>query len=344
MKIAIHHRKDSFSSKWIDYCQANQIDYKIVDCYSTDIIEQMEDCDALMWHFHHTNPKDTLFAKELLYSLQMAGKVVYPDFNTGWHFDDKVGQKYLLEAIDAPLVPSYVFYSKSDAMKWINETEFPKVFKLRRGSASNHVKLVKNKSAARKLVQRAFGRGFNQYNAILNLKERWRKYRAGKMKFREVLKGIVRLGYTTEFNKVAGKERGYVYFQDFIPNNEFDLRIHIISNKCFALVRMVRPGDFRASGSGMIGYDLKKVHIKAIKAAFSTAKKLKLQTVAFDFVMHNDEPYLLEMSYCFGTSPNDFDFGYWNNDLEFIEGPFNPFGWMVDSVINRIRTWDTVPN
>ncbi len=76
------------------------------------------------------NPRDILFAKQLLFSLEQSGIIVFPDFNTGWHFDDKVGQKYLLETIDAPLVPSYVFYSKKEALEWDEQTNFPKVFKL----------------------------------------------------------------------------------------------------------------------------------------------------------------------------------------------------------------------
>ena len=115
MKIGIHHREGSYSERWIEYCQEHRIDYKIVNAYDSNIVDQLSDCDIFMWHHHHANYKDALFAKQLLYSLQIAGKKVFPDFNTGWHFDDKVGQKYLLEAIEAPLVPSYVFYTKKEA-------------------------------------------------------------------------------------------------------------------------------------------------------------------------------------------------------------------------------------
>jgi len=46
MKLAIHHRAESFSEDWIAYCKNNSIPYKIVDCYSVDIIEQLSDCDG----------------------------------------------------------------------------------------------------------------------------------------------------------------------------------------------------------------------------------------------------------------------------------------------------------
>lgn len=66
MKIAIHHRPGSFSDRWIAYCQQKSIDYKIVNCYDSDIVEQVKDCDALMWHHHHADYKDALTGKRRL--------------------------------------------------------------------------------------------------------------------------------------------------------------------------------------------------------------------------------------------------------------------------------------
>ena len=129
--IAIHNSSYGYHPRWITYCKKNGIPYKLVNCYDNNIINQLSDCNALMWHHHHSNAKQILFAKQFLFSLEQSGLTVFPNFRTSWHFDDKVGQKYLLEAIDAPLVPSYVFYSKEMASKWVEQTQFPKVFKLR---------------------------------------------------------------------------------------------------------------------------------------------------------------------------------------------------------------------
>jgi len=144
MKIAIHHSPGSFSERWISYCKKNNIDYKLVNAYDNDIIQQVDDCEAFMWHHNHMRYKDNITAKRILFALEHAGIKIFPNFNTGWHFDDKVAQKYLLEAIDAPLVPSYVFYDKQQALEWANKTTYPKVFKLKGGSGSSNVKLIKN--------------------------------------------------------------------------------------------------------------------------------------------------------------------------------------------------------
>lgn len=334
MKIAIHDRPGSFSDRWIEYCKNNNISYKVVNAYDNDIIKQVEDCDAFMWHHHHANYRDALFAKQLLYSLQMAGKKVFPDFNTCWYFDDKVGEKYMLEAIGAPLVPSYVFYSKKDALKWVEETTFPKVFKLRGGAGASNVKLVRSKSEAKSLINKAFGRGFSQFNRLGHLKDRYKKYKAGKDTFVGVLKGIARLIISTEYAKMHSKEKGYVYFQDFIPDNNFDLRIVVVGNKAFGLKRLVRKGDFRASGSGNIIYDKSQINEDCVKIAFDVAGKLRSQSVAFDFVFDGIKPLIVEISYGYQIEAYDDCEGYWDTELKWHEGThFDICGWMIENIV-----------
>jgi glutathione synthase/RimK-type ligase-like ATP-grasp enzyme len=337
MKIAIHQSKISFSENWISYCEENNIPYKVVNCYDTDIIQKLSDCDALMWHHYHLSGKDTLFAKQLLYSLELSGKVVYPDFRTDWHFDDKLGQKYLMESIDAPLIPSYAFYSKESARKWAETTSFPKVFKLRRGSSSRNVRLVRSRKEAGQLINRAFGRGFKQYDAWAELIERWRLYRIGQSQLKEVFDGVGRLFYPIPYTRIIGRDRGYIYFQDFVPGNTHDIRINYVFNKCFGTRRGVRPGDFRASGSYIVDTDQAKIPEKAIRIAFDVASRLKLQTAAFDFILSDDEPVIVEVSYGFAYPKFQFELGYWDSGLTYHPGTFNPFGWIVDGVIEAIR-------
>jgi len=335
MKIAIHHRRESFSERWIEFCEINNIDYKIVNCYDSDIVEQLSDCDGLMWHYHHAITADVLFAKQLLYSIEMSGKSVFPDYKTSWHFDDKVGQKYLLEAIDAPLVPSYVFYDKSSALNWVDEAEFPKVFKLRRGSGANNVKLVKDKASAERLILQAFNSGFAQYNAGENLLERWRFYKVGKTDLTNLLKGVIRLGYTTNFSRIIGKERGYVYFQDFIDGNDHDIRVNVVDGKAFAVKRAVRENDFRASGSGFPYFEKHHFTDKVIQIALETSKKLKMQAVAYDFLEYRDTYLITEISYGFCDMTRKC-VGYWDEEMNWHDGSFYEEDWMVESMIREI--------
>jgi len=335
--IAIHKSKNSFSERWIDYCSGMNIPFKVVNCYDSDIIAQLNDCDALMWHHNHMNPKDVLFAKSLLFSLQQSGKIVFPDFNTAWHFDDKVGQKYLCEALGLPVVNSYAFYSEQEALNWIKTTSFPKVMKLRGGSGSCNVFLVRNASEAKRMIKRAFGSGFSQYDSLASIKERWRKYKLGKISFSKVLIGYLRIFKAPLYARIIGKAVGYVYFQDFIPDNNSDIRVIVIQQKAFAIKRMVRKNDFRASGSGNILYEKELFDENTIRLAFQIAEKLQGQSVALDFIYDNGTAKVVEVSYGFVQAGYDKCEGYWDSEMTWHEGKFDPCEWMVDLVVDKIK-------
>ena len=263
----------------------------------------------------------------------MAGKRVFPDWRTGWHFDDKVGQKYLLEAIGAPLVPSYVFYTKKEALKWVETAEFPKVFKLRGGAGATNVRLAKTKKEACQLVKKAFGKGFSQKDFIYFFKDKCKKYRNGTASFKEVLNAFGRIFVGNQFAKMHAPEKGYVYFQDFIPNNSYDTRIIIIGGqKAMVERRYVRKGDFRASGSGKFEYV--KVDDKMLQIAFNVARSLAVQSVAFDFIYKEEKPMIVEMSFGFGTHGIVHSGGYYTQDLEWHDEKELDFcGWMIEDII-----------
>jgi len=335
--IAIHASSNSYSERWIPYCEKNGIAYKKVNCYDNDIVHQLAGCSALLWHHHQGSPRDIVFAKQLLFALEQSGLTVFPNFKTGWHFDDKVGQKYLLENAAIPAVNSFVFYKKEEALEWVNTTSLPKVFKLRGGAGSANVILAPDKSAAVKLIKKAFGSGFSQYRAYDNLKERFRKYRLGKAGLNDLLKGVIRFGVEPPFSKVAGKEIGYIYFQDLIPGNDHDIRVIVIGDKAFAIKRMTRENDFRASGSGNILYERELFDEATIQLSFDIAGKLQTQCLALDYVFDNGNPSVVEISYGFSMIGYDPCPGYWDSNLQWNEGKFNPYGWMIEDIIHSIK-------
>lgn len=334
MKIAIHNSKIGFHPRWIDYCIKNALEYKIVDCYANDIVKQLSDCKALLWHYNHTSHRDMMIAQKILFALEHTGFSVFPDFSTAWHFDDKVAQKYLLERIHAPLVNSYAFFDKTAALQWVENTSFPKVCKLKGGAGSANVKLVKHKQQAIQIVNKAFGKGFKQYDKWQNLKDRYKKYKLKKTTSFDVLKGVVRLFIEPEYSVKMGYDSGYVYFQDFIPNQDSDIRIIVVGDKAFGIKRMVRKGDFRASGSGEIYYEKNMIREDCVQLAFKINEQLKTQSIAFDFIFdENNKPLIVEISYGFLEYGYDACTGYWDKDLNWHEGKFNPYGWMIENLL-----------
>ena len=338
MKIAIHHNRHSFSERWIMYCEKEKIEYKVVDAFDSNIIEQLKGYDVFMWHHHHGEFKDIIVAKKILFALEQAGIKVFPNFKTGWHFDDKVAQKYLLEAFNVSLVPSFVFYEKKEALNWAKETSYPKVFKLKGGAGATNVKLIKNKKYAITLINKAFGKGFSQFDRINNLKERFNKFRKGQDTLLGVLKGIARLFIITDFAKLQSPEKGYIYFQEFMPNNDSDIRVIVIGKKAFAIKRMVRENDFRASGSGNIIYNPETIDKKILKYAFDINEKAGFQCAAYDFIYDaKNNPLVVEVSYGFSVEAYDSCPGYWDVNLNWYGEKFNPQEWMIENIIDSLK-------
>jgi glutathione synthase/RimK-type ligase-like ATP-grasp enzyme len=135
---------------------------------------------------------------------------------------------------------------------------------------------------------------------------------------------------------MSGKEKGYIYFQDFIPNNDYDTRLTVIGNKCTAVRRYNRTNDFRASGSGIYKFEPELFDIQSIQLAFDLAEKLKMQSCAFDFIKHKDKDLLVEISYCFPViRPSNIQ-GYWDRELNWHPGKLIQEYFMIEDLINTI--------
>jgi len=229
-------------------------------------------------------------------------------------------------------VSSYVFYTQKEAEEWIGRATFPKVFKLRNGGGSTNVKLAKTKRQAMALTRRAFGKGFVHFNRWNNLKEKIYMYKSGKGCFYEIVKGIGRLFIPTSFTRMYKREKGYVYFQDFIPDNDHDVRLIVIGGtKAYGMRRKVRKNDFRASGSSDFIYDTLPQSV--LEIGFKVAQRLRLQSVAFDFIFDKGIPLIIEMSCFFGTKGSGKCPGYWDTNYNWHEGFFNPMWWQIDNLL-----------
>lgn len=341
--IAIHHKEKSFSDKWIQYCQLYHVPFKTVNCLNSNIMSQLHCCDGLMWHWFQYDSKAILFARQLTYSLEQVGKRVFPDSMTAWHFDDKLGQKYLLEAIGAPLVPAHIFFSRKDAKVWIKKTKLPTVFKLRCGAGAINVKLVRTQQQAEKLIRRAFGRGFAVNDRISSFHDRTRHFQRNKTlkNIFHVFKGLVRIVYAPVDDRLRPRERGYIYFQDFIPDMDSDIRVVVIGKRAFAIRRAIREGDFRASGSGLIDHDPTKIPMECIKTAFDLNRKLNTQCIAFDFAAVGNDIYLFEISYGFDPKGYAACPGFWDDALNWHEGSFYPEWFMIEDFLQTIAGRNT---
>lgn len=338
-QLAIHHREGSYSDRWIASCKEHGIPFRVVNCLDSDIIQQLAHADGLLWHWTHQDHREQLMARQLILAAEAMGVIVFPSMPTCWHYDDKIAQKYLLEAIGAPLVPTYVFCDLDAAFRWIDQTSFPKVFKLRRGAGSANVRLARSASEARSLAKRALTTGF--WPIARYTRDAEKRYRAARQRgdlFRAIRRMPMVWAKIRQVNRAMGRELGYVYFQDFIPGNDFDIRVTIIGDRAFGFTRNVRPGDFRASGSGDINYDIGRINLQCVRTAFEVTRAIGSQSMAFDFVLdENKQPRILEVSYCYDAKAVYNCHGYWDDQLNWHQGHMWPQDGILADLLNQIK-------
>jgi glutathione synthase/RimK-type ligase-like ATP-grasp enzyme len=334
--VAIHSlgKPIGFAPRWIEYCEKNNVTFRLVNCLDSNIINEVKDCDILLWHFNHNQHIDLLVARHILTAISNMGVKVFPDYNSSWHFDDKIAQKYIFESLDLPHIRTHCFYSKQLALEWIETTKYPFVWKLKRGAGSRNVRLVENKHQAIRLCNKAFGDGFCPVPSSLgDFKSRTRKVSSfsdlwSKLKRRPRL--LIQNRKTALSFPV---EKDYFLTQDFLPGNTYDTRITIIDGICWGFTRSVRKNDFRASGSGDISYDQNKIDPRCLEITRMASNKIGGKCLAFDFINHPvNGPQLVEMSYAFvptaiASCPGHWDSsGKWKNESLYPE----------DIILNKI--------
>jgi glutathione synthase/RimK-type ligase-like ATP-grasp enzyme len=332
--FGIHETPESYSDRWIEYCSTNKLPYRIIDCFASDIITQCADIQAILWHWTLNSSIEKKIARSIITSLETMGIVVYPSVVTCWHYDDKVAQKYLLEAIGAPVIPTFIFYNIAAAKHWAKNVEYPLVFKLRAGAGSSNVKLIRSYDEAMYVCNQAFGRGFspipNYFGDMKSVIRRTKGLKVYYEKLKRIPRGIIE---NRTMRSLQEKERSYAYFQQFLPSNPYDTRVTIIGERAFAFHRMNRIGDFRASGSGRIVYEPQRIDLRCVEIAFGVAKKLRTQSLAFDFLMDgNNEPRIGEISYCFVAKPVYNCSGYWDPRMQWHDGHV----WPQDAIIEDV--------
>jgi glutathione synthase/RimK-type ligase-like ATP-grasp enzyme len=287
--------RESYSDRWIAKAREMGHEVRIVDVYQNDIIERLQDCDGFMWRFTHP-PFPRLYAKRLLAAAEHGlGLVVFPDWKTAWHYDDKIAQRYLLEAAGIPIAKTWIFWNREGAIDFCSNAQFPLVIKLAGGASSQNVRLLNDFNEAKYWINQLFYRGLFSLD------------RAGNVKPQEIIKrlkpavSLLLKGRHPNPGPWYELQKNYLMVQELLPDNPYDTRVTVIGNRAFAFRRFNRPKDFRASGSGNFDTDPEAIDLKFVRLGFKTARALGTQSVAIDGLYFGQECVTTEISYSYAS-------------------------------------------
>lgn len=333
--------KGAYSPMWMRLLQAAGHDVRLVDVYRADILDQVRGCHGFMWR-HGQLPNMRQIARRILPVFEKElGLVVYPDQNSCWHYDDKIAQRYLLDAAKIPIPNTWVWYDRSLAKKWARTAKYPLVIKLWGGCVSQNVGLVASFKEAELWIEKLFERGVHKLSEK-NLTH-W------PLSKRRIVTAVKLLLTGSDPNKKLDEKawelhKNYVLFQEFLPRNPFDIRIVVIGNRAFGFRRFNRPNDFRASGSKNVSIDPKYVPLETVRLGFQLANHLKTQSIAIDCLRKGEEWVVVEMSYTFPHFTTHECPGHWElqgepdtGELIWLDGQMWPEEAQVIDFLERLN-------
>ncbi len=323
---------ETSSDLWAFYLRQKGHDVKFVNVYAENALDQIAGCDGFMWRIFY-DPASKQIARRLLPILEKELDIpIFPDRDTGWHYDDKISQSLLFKIHRIPTPKNWIFFTIDEAIEWAKTVHYPVVLKLAIGSGSKNVRLIRTKNEAFDWIEQIFSQGVYNLrdNQITPLPLSKKRLITGlRLLFRG--KPIPRPERWWEIQK------DYIYFQEYIPNNDYDTRITIIGNRAFGFRRKNANNDFRASGSGNIDYTPSKVDTRLLSLGFFVSKKLNTQSCALDFLWKNETPVLTEISYTYLSNAIYKCPGYWDETLVWHDGQIWPEEAHVDEFLKYIK-------
>lgn len=325
-------RWQSFSARWFELASQQGIATREVNVYSNDkdFFDQLSGCNAFMWWF--AQPLSSVRPGfRLIASLAHISQIrTFPDINTIWHFDDKIAEYYLLRAAEIPTPQTWILWTRRQADDFISAAKFPLVLKLASGIVSRNVELILTEKEAKHYINELFGAGMHSLPPP-KLPFRWLIRR---------LREASRILVSKESNEAF--HNGYLLLQEFLPDNEFDIRVTVIGDRAFAFRRFNRPNDFRASGSGRIDWDPTQIPIDALLLAYRAASLLKTQSLAVDILQKNRELVIAEISYYYEGWAIESCPGHWkwlngSKLPEWVEGSMRPEDAIWDDFVTPFK-------
>jgi glutathione synthase/RimK-type ligase-like ATP-grasp enzyme len=303
----------------------NGIDHVRLSADQPDFWDRVAKLDLFIFHWIGTYNSHQL-APTILPIVENIMKIpCFPSSVTWWHYDDKIREHYLLQRYKFPIVPSWIFWNKEIACQWLQDAQLPLVFKLKGGASSINVVLVKDKNYANHLINKMFGEGIMSGYVPGTMSLRLNDQGFYKLTKRLIVDKLLTKIHMKRKSPLEIAHRNYVYFQKYLPGNNFDTRITIIGKRAFMARRFNRKDDFRASGSGNADFDQKEIDLRCIKIAYEISKHMDFQMMSYDFLYdENKQPLVSEVSY---TSPDWTVWscpGYWDDNLLFHAGHYWP--------------------
>jgi len=332
MKIGLllnsNNRLCSYSEKYKEILIRYNIPFILIDPNSDSFLDELKECSHLL--FRHTQGDTDVLIYETIFNIaqNIYHRKCFPNFETFWLYENKIKEFYMLKSHDFSIIDSHIFWNYDQAYVFLKKAHFPIIAKLPKGAGSSNVVIVNSINNGTKIINQVFNKGVKtgglNNSSNLSSLSKLGLFKYGKTQFKSFLLNLGILKHKEDYPEWQ-IQKDSILFQKYLPNNSFDTRVTVIGKRAFAFRRFVRKNDFRASGSGNLDMDPKKIDTRCLEIAFSISKKLNFNTMAYDFIYdEGKKPYVNEISYCFVDWVVQSCPGFWDEKLIWHTGHFWP--------------------
>lgn len=320
----------------------NKINFITIDIHEKDFLKIIQSSVCFIFRFNYYDDNKRL-GEMLIPLIRNYLKIpTFPDIEMCWAYDNKIRQYYLMKFYELPIIDTEIYYEKNLAMNALKYQNFPRIMKLKGGAGSMNVVKLDNLKIAKKYIKRLFGPGLvpDRVRSRGSLRAEFLDLRREVHRF---FGDLYRLINGFDRNPAYMVEKNYYFSQEYLPNNDHDVRITILYDKAFCYRRFNRKNDFRASGSGLNDYNQEMIPVVCVQEAFVLAEKLKLKCTAIDFLIDKDGNYkIVEFSYTFVSEYVAKCPGYWNKKLEYKEISYIPEYLHLVDLLSNVHGLDEV--
>jgi len=242
-------------TKYRRFLETNGFLYDLYDVHAHDWIERARAFDVVIGLASNEIHRLEEIRVKYHFLETGLGKMCYPSAAEALLYEDKSLEAYIAGVCGLPIAKAYISHDEKDALAMLESARYPLVSKVNHSSGSVGVELVKTPGKARRIVGQAFSRNGRRTHVP------W---------FRQ---------------------KGYVYFQEYVPNDGYDIRVMIVGRRAFGYYRKVLSGDFRASGMDTV--EKRALPEEAIRVALKAQQCLRGPQLVVDMVHSLDGRYVI---------------------------------------------------
>lgn len=338
MKVSVF-RDATYFSEWLRSFEKKGIRYDLLSFADMQRVPSSDTSAVVFCRQNGFQLRNSI--SQVLLNCRNLGIPSYPNLRSHLLYNDKVTQSTEFRRLGIPAPSTEVFMDEGEALKWADSAELPFVSKTSSGAGSGGVLLVKSRSHARRIIRKAFSRGrrVDSYppETSFPLLRAWLRWLVSESRFSSLKVCSEIANKHSTLRSTPFRERDFVLFQQFLPDNSFDYRVTVIGDKAFAMRRFNRDHDFRASGSDIQDMNPEVIPAEVIRTAFHAADALGMTSVmAADILMDVSSPKVVEVSYLFANHLKEYP-GYFDRSLNWHSQTCTRFETLTEMFIREVE-------